>query len=790
MSDQQSTPPAPLIPEGKSTGAAVDPASSGRRTWLLRRIYLSTWLAMLLAAAVMFLVEFPGHHRGTPFLPNTYQHGWPLVWIEGHESQSGRQTVAARPVNDTGVIVQTFDSDPGGDPWRLDDGIQLFDPVSLAGDVGFSLLMIAVAGWLFQIWRRRHSRLLRFRLRTLLGFVALVAFLIAPIARLHRERQKEDDAIERLKSESVSGFAVRTWYSQDGSGTLIANHAQIAGIEVITRRCPPAWLPEWAAHFDALHSLFDRVSAVNIHGGRFTDASLGPLADLSHLGALNIEQGDVTDAGFQSLAHLENLESLTLSQTIVTDQRLAQLSQLSKLQSLSLATTKVTDAGLAAIARLQNLHSLELASPELRGEGIAHLAGLRLNSLFLEAQGLTDGGIAAIEKLPVLSDLALRKTGLRSLRLRGPSTLGNLDLSDNTSLTSIDLRELHGLYTLGINSGALGRGRIAQPNVQLGAANRLMQLNLDGATMDPNELRIPRANLGSIDLNHVRFLDSPSLDISNQPELRSVSVGSSNIATIHMANNPSLREIRCSRDSQFTAFRLERLPELEEISLGESPRLAATNLLNDLTGLSSLRHLTLNDVSLSDRDMAMLGRLPKLETLDLSRCNIADESLDRLKDLAALKTLILSQTPLSDEAVAAFQQSHPLVTTTKFESKKSAVSDLRQQAARARNRLARAIICNVDPAKLRDEDFACLADLDSLEILDLSQTHLTDAGLQHFRRLNKLRDLTVRRTLLTDAAVRTLQQLPALSHLNIDGTLISDEGRRALGSIVTTPPEN
>jgi Leucine-rich repeat (LRR) protein len=787
---QQSTPRGPLSPEDNPASAASHPDPSGRRAWLLRRIYPSTWLAMLLAAGVMFLVEFPGHHRGTPFLPNTFQHGWPLVWIEGRESGSSQQTAASPLIDEAGVVVQTYDSHRGTDPWRLGDDIQLFDPVSFAGDMGVSLLIVALAGWLFQIWRRRHRRLLRFRLRTLLGFVALVAFLIAPFARLHREQQREGEALEQLKSESISGLAVRTWYSRDGNDDLVTNQQRVAGIEVFTERFPPPWMPEWLAHADVLHSSIDRVSWVHIHGDRFTEASLGPLAELSHLEGLEIAQGDVTDEGFQSLAGLTSLRDLRLSQAQVTDRRLEQLSALSRLNSLTLEKSEVTDAGLSAVARLRNLRSFEIASGKLHGDGLAQLAGLPLNSLVVEAEHFDDAGIAAIGKLPHLYYLELRKTPLRSLRLRGLDGLSALDLSGNSSLIAVDLRELHGLYQLRINSGAERRGKAAQPNVQLGGANRLIDLSLDGAALGPNELNVRRGNLGFIDLNHVQFLGSPSLDMSNQPGLRSLSVGSSNVAAICMADDPNLHYIKFFRNSQLTTFRLERLSELEEVSLSGSSRLAASDLLKDLAGVSSLRHLALNDVSLSGRDMVALGSLTKLETLDLSRCNIADESLDQLKNLAALKTLLLSQTPLSDEAVAAFQQSHPLLTIVDFESKKSAVSDLRRQAARVRNRLSREIVCNVDPAKLRDEDFACLADVDSLETLDLSQTHLTDAGLKHLLRLSKLKSLAVRRTNLTDAAVRTLQQLPALIHLNIDGTLITVEGRRGLGPIVTTPGEN
>jgi hypothetical protein len=112
------------------------------------------------------------------------------------------------------------------------------------------------------------------------------------------------------------------------------------------------------------------------------------------------------------------------------------------------------------------------------------------------------------------------------------------------------------------------------------------------------------------------------------------------------------------------------------------------------------------------------------------------------------------------------------------------VQDLRQQVALVRNRLAKGIECKMNPWKLADEDFACLEGLEYLDALDLSDTHLTDAGLEHLKRLPKLRELIVRGTQLTDAAVRTLKQMPALVHVDIEGTRITADGRRALGPLV------
>jgi hypothetical protein len=209
----------------------------------------------------------------------------------------------------------------------------------------------------------------------------------------------------------------------------------------------------------------------------------------------------------------------------------------------------------------------------------------------------------------------------------------------------------------------------------------------------------------------------------------------------------------------------------------------AKGLLSDLADLPRLQKLLLICPQLRDKDLAVLKLTNELRSLDLSRCNITGVGLAHLGVLSRFCVVDLRKTPVSDEAVAALQKVVPGLSVN-FEPKKPVVQDLQQQVALVRNRLAKRIECKTDPWKLADDDFTCLEGLANLQDLDLSDTFLTDAGLEHLTRLPKLRELIVERTQLTDGAVRTLKQMPALVHVDIKGTRITDEGRRTLGPLV------
>jgi Leucine-rich repeat (LRR) protein len=782
-----------------------------KRKPLVRRIYPSTWLAILLTAGVMVLVEYPGH-RGSSF---NYRHGWPMAWSERggrYTEWDPRVSWSLQRPGETVTVVPNWNEEQRN-PWLIFGGDQTFSAVALIVDVTFAVGAVVFVAWSFQTFRRRSARLLQYRLRSLLAAVALIAVAISPLAKWHRDWQAEQIIINGLKKEATR-VGVRTEWRA------------------------PGWLPESVAKVPGFRRLFDHVSSIELDGERFSSQSLAALESLKDLESFSIEKGSLSDSGFDSLASLKTLESLFLIGPHVSDEQLIRIAGLPRLKSLRLDNTSLTDTGLAALRNLHDLETLVIGSNSLSGKGLAQLKELsKLEALRVRGNRLEDRALPAIEQLQSLKYLELEDTPLSNLHLSGLRKLDSLQLSGNFRLASIRLSDLPALMELRIKPGNVVAEDRAYPALQLKGLDNLEMVYVDCGRLSrsglQDVLRLPR--LATLELSNVKFRDGQVAQFVGCSSLTNLTVNNADSTEVQVADAQQLISLTCKDNDSLKAVRVERCPALSHIQLADDPEVISlqvadvpslatllvelhtytptlgtlrqdlridgladsaelvtfalrynepipARIVAELAGLSHLQFVTLNCRCLRDADLIPLGRAENIEALDLSGCNLSPDAPANPRMFPPLARLNLSYTPVSDEAVAALQKSAPGLTVD-FESKTPVVQDLRQQVARVRSGLARAILCKTNPEKLADEDFECLRGLEYLETLDLSDTHLTDAGLKHLARLPKLRELILRRTLVSDAGVRMLKEMPALVHVDIDGTRITAEGRRALGKL-------
>ena len=75
-----------------------------------------------------------------------------------------------------------------------------------------------------------------------------------------------------------------------------------------------------------------------------------------------------------------------------------------------------------------------------------------------------------------------------------------------------------------------------------------------------------------------------------------------------------------------------------------------------------------------------------------------------------------------------------------------------------------------------DADLEHLSQLGSLENLDLAFTDVSDAGISHLEHSNSLHRLVLGRTRVTDTALKHLAMLTQLEELNLDATQVTDVG--------------
>jgi Leucine-rich repeat (LRR) protein len=149
----------------------------------------------------------------------------------------------------------------------------------------------------------------------------------------------------------------------------------------------------------------------------------------------------------------------------------------------------------------------------------------------------------------------------------------------------------------------------------------------------------------------------------------------------------------------------------------------------------------------TDSDMPLLARMPGLAKLDLSLTRISDLGLRALRPAASITDLNLSfAEQIGDEGASAVRNWKHL------------------------RRL------NLRGTKITDATLEMLANVQSLESLDVGYAQLTDVGPAHLTGLNNLRELSIGGNKLTAAGLEFLREMPHLTYLDLSGSQRTDSG--------------
>jgi len=193
------------------------------------------------------------------------------------------------------------------------------------------------------------------------------------------------------------------------------------------------------------------------------------------------------------------------------------------------------------------------------------------------------------------------------------------------------------------------------------------------------------------------------------------------------------------------------VPEGKELFLVVSPEGASRLACLRLLKAGDLRRLRLHDVPVSESVLNNVVLLPGLEDLDLSKTDLSDRDLAVLSKIGTLKKLDLSGTLLHG-------------------------SGLKRLAA-----LKNLIDLDVDSNRLGNDSISVLTSaLPALQILDLSSTSITDAGVALLPRLKHLTKLRLNHCDITDRCMVDLAKIKTLEKVNLTGTEASPDGLRRL----------
>ncbi len=398
---------------------------------------------------------------------------------------------------------------------------------------------------------------------------------------------------------------------------------------------------------------------------------------------------------------------------------------------LNLKSLPLTDDDLSILRQLPHLEILNLRAIQVykgdnfTDDGLKHLVGLRnLKTLDLSSNyRLTDACTKWLMRVPSLRKLNLMQTAITSdalpnlshlIKLRELNVLylrdhHHITLNEETvkSLRQMPLREILGLRI----------PHEAFPFMKQLKVLKKLPRNLYSKIRDDDlkhirhlsqtghlEVTLTRGWSDTSELKHLSALPNLEKLTLNAPWKPDVPVDRIGIRSL--AKAPSLRTVYPYVVDDQVLEALSHCPQLTKIELASNKgnRLTPSGL-NCLTRMANLKELTLPRRMVNDRTLEILSQIPSLERLGLD-----------------------GRMLVNDYGGGFFgDQVEPL---------RFRVDTLKELI-----RLPHLNAIYLDGWAINDEALISLGKIDSLEILSLNSTVITNSGLMHLRRLSNLKNL-------------------------------------------------
>ena len=332
---------------------------------------------------------------------------------------------------------------------------------------------------------------------------------------------------------------------------------------------------------------------------------------------------------------MTNVTSLNVSNTGLSSLDMTKLPNLTNLNASNSSLESIN-----GLNTLPNLQTLNLTNNRISSLDVSKLT--KLETLMISGQ-------RNLQNEKVLSSLKLPERNATSNKY----LLKNLRIGNN-NLTSLDLTNYTELETLFLYDTLIGG------TLDLSNKNKLKSLSLANSKI--TELTLPKNSLTSIDTKESQISE---LDLSYNPGLTTISIGSKILQTLNLSNVSSLTSTTLTKIVKsvpnITSLSLGNNKSLTKVSIGNFDNLKSVTIHTSTEGndnissininnnpkltnitlgkLSNLNSLTLNDNNLTTSSLTSLGlnTLTKLTELDLSNNKITSLNVSGLRKLKTLK---------------------------------------------------------------------------------------------------------------------------------------------------------
>jgi Leucine-rich repeat (LRR) protein len=348
---------------------------------------------------------------------------------------------------------------------------------------------------------------------------------------------------------------------------------------------------------------------------------------------------------------------------------------------------------------------------------------------------------------------------------------------DLSPLSALRPDDLITLYCFGVE--------IADEQLQhISHLTGLEEINLHSTNILGTGLKylVKLKKLEGLSLNSTHVGDNELAYLSDLPSLKSLDLWGTPVndaGMVHLGKIVSLKTIRLSK------------------GVGDEG-------LSHLKNLTSLRHLSVSDPSISDKGISHLSGMTQMEYLYIADTQISNEGLLQLKQMKKLKELHLWQTRVTEEGLIN------LKGLTKLEQLRLGFPFTEAGLVHLSG-LASLKHVRLDESSMTPKGLDILSEMKSLEdvIIDCGRkggSHntdavvkkltgslklkslsicegLTDEGLAYLTNIQSLEKLDIFRSQVTGMSIAVLAELPCLKELSLVEPTLTSEAWAAIGKL-------
>jgi Leucine-rich repeat (LRR) protein len=567
---------------------------------------------------------------------------------------------------------------------------------------------------------------------------------------------------------------------------------------------------------DTGHHLFP--TALDLHGMRISDDDLRLIVPSIELDTINLSDNPLSDAGVRHIAKIPQLRQLWISGPRISGEGLARLQDCRSLKTLWLTDTRATEDDLPVLANMKQLRTLNLSGMTFTKKGIEQLQALsHLETLIVDSTALTPNEVHVLQgNNPELVIILSQKRALAAVRDRERTDLVLPDGQDRVvEVAGVDTKVIDHplLRTFGDTHFEQADRLNCGPNRESSSKDwkgltTLRYVFLSGLKHPSDAITALKdlPVLEEIHLNRCTVADSDFKDMGILPSVKKLDLYDNiirNTSLEYLSQLPNLESLGLyGYDVRISEAGIQNLSLAKSLTTLDLSRTTITDAaMAQFPCLQQLESLSLREVPI-DSGSTHLTRLPNLKTLDLCNTLVTDETLDSFQPNKALRAIELAGTLVSESGVQRLQERMP---DTQISGGR--ISEQARVKARLFGRLRipmfrdhndevfmldfrlREHLLETLPTVLQlkslqqlrigreatDEVLKQVAEISSLETINLWKSQVTENGLRSLLALPKLKNLYIVQTELSAKARSCLGEFTRLEGLSLIDTMVSDE---------------